>query len=49
MLKYYKCMLVLDRRTGSRNMGGGDIFKVRATRMGFGAKWRMNAKADPSI
>jgi hypothetical protein len=34
----YKRKLDLDQRTGSRNMGGGVIFKVRASQNGFGAK-----------
>ncbi len=36
-----------DRRIGSRNMGGGVIFKVRSTQDSFGAKWHMITKADP--
>jgi len=42
-------MLDPDRRTGSRNMGGGVIFKVRLNRSDFGAKWRVNTKAEPSV
>ncbi len=41
--------LDLDQRTGSRNMGGGVVFKVRATRNSFAAKWRVNTRADPSL
>ncbi len=37
-----------DQRTGSRNMGKGVIFKVRATRNGFGTKVVLNTKDDPS-
>jgi hypothetical protein len=36
-------MADLDRRTGSRNMGGGVIFKVSLTQDSFGLK----TKADP--
>jgi len=39
MFKEYKHKLDPDKRTRSRNVGGGVIFKVRATRNGFGAKW----------
>ncbi len=35
------------RRTGSRDMGGGVIFKVRSTQDSFGAKRRAITKADP--
>ncbi len=38
MLKWYKCKVDPDQRTGSRNMGGGVIFKVRSTQDSFGAK-----------
>jgi hypothetical protein len=32
-----------DRRTESRNIGGGVVFKVRSTQDSFGAKiWRNN-------
>ncbi len=30
-------------------MGGGVVFKVRVTRSGFGAKWRVNTKAELSV
>jgi len=36
-----------DRRTGSRNIGGGVIFKVRLTQDSFGAKGHAITKADP--
>ncbi len=36
-----------DGRTGSRNIGGGVIFKVRSTQDSFGAKGRAITKADP--
>jgi hypothetical protein len=37
-------MLDLNWKTGSRNMGGGVVFKVRSTQSGFGANWRINTK-----
>ncbi len=33
-----------DRRTGSRNIGGGVVFKVRSTQDSFGAKFWGNNK-----
>ncbi len=36
-----------DRRTGSRNIAGGVIFKVRSTQDSCGTKWRAITKADP--
>ncbi len=33
-----------DRRTGSRNIGGALVFKVRSTQDSFGAKFQRNNK-----
>ncbi len=33
-----------DRKTGSRNIGGGVVFKVRSTQDSIGAKFRRNNK-----
>jgi len=41
--------LDLDQRTGSSNMGGGVIFKVRMTQNSFGTKWHVFTKVDPSL
>ncbi len=36
-----------DRRTGSRNMGGGVIFKVRSTQDSLAPSFGAITKADP--
>ncbi len=36
-----------DRRTGSRNIGGGVIFKVRLTQDSFAPSFGAITKADP--
>ncbi len=41
--------LDLDWRTGSRNVRGGAIFKVKMTQNSLGARWRVMKRADPSL
>jgi hypothetical protein len=41
--------LDLDQRTGSRNMGGGVVFKVRTAQESFGPKWRVFTQAEPKV
>ncbi len=38
-----------DQRTGSRNMGGGVVFKVRTAQKSFGTKWRVFTKAETKV
>ncbi len=36
-----------DRRTGSRNIGGGVVFKVRSTQIVLGSSFGAITKVDP--
>ncbi len=40
-------MADLDRRTGSRNIGGGVVFKVRSTQIVLAPSFGAITKADP--
>jgi hypothetical protein len=38
-----------DQRTGSKNLRGGVIFKVRMAQKSFGAKWLVFTEAEPQV